>query len=296
MVRFFDQKEEVINIELTAYGKQQFTSGTLSPAYYAFYDTSILYDGGYGGITETQNQVTNRISNETPRLQTLSKFSSAPGSVFSLATAKNQDDFSQENSWNSSFYRTLGSSDPNSTFNPAWKINVLELSDVGFNDGVKYNASNTIPQMSATLYIDYVDVPARLEDTVQVGPELILNSVDSFLLNVEELNTIFKGNGNFDIEVYVSGTDRINSLGFINDRTILNAVYDSSGLFNDIQKTINGSEQIIGQVFPSIDDNNVEFYLDILADKEIEEQRLPLQNSSLYGGKLNRDPSRICDD
>ena len=296
MVRFFNQKEEVIDIELTPYGRQQFASGTLSPAFYAFYDTSILYDGEYGSITETQNQVTNRITNETPRLQTMSRFSSEPGSVFSLATARNQDDFSQANDWNASFYRTLGSSDPNSTYNPSWKINVLELSDAGFNDGVEYNAGNTIPQMSATLYIDYRSVPVRLEDTVQVGPQLVLESADSFLLNVEELNTVFKGNGNFDIEVYVSGTDRINSLGFINDRTILSAVYDNSDLFNNIQKTINGSEQIIGQVFPDIDENNVEFYLEILADNEIEEQRLPSQNSSLYRGKINRDPSRICDD
>lgn len=58
MVRFFDQKEEVINIELTPYGRQQFASGTLSPAYYAFYDKSIIYDGTYANIVETQNQET----------------------------------------------------------------------------------------------------------------------------------------------------------------------------------------------------------------------------------------------
>ena len=122
MVRFFNQKEEVINIELTPYGRQQFASGTLSPAFYSFYDTSILYDGKYGNIVETQNQITNRITNETPRMKPVTRFTSTPGSVFSLSTARNAEDFSQGNDWNAPFYRMLGTSDPNSIYNPSWIV------------------------------------------------------------------------------------------------------------------------------------------------------------------------------
>ena len=122
MVRFFDQKEEVISIELTPYGRVQFASGTLNPSYYAFYDSSIIYDGKYAGITETQNQITNRIANETPRLKPITRFTSSMSSVFSLSTSRDMDNFAQSNSWNAPFYRMLGSSDPNSSYNPAWKI------------------------------------------------------------------------------------------------------------------------------------------------------------------------------
>ena len=66
MVRFFNQKEEVIKIEITPFGKEQFSKGIFSPAFYAFYDGSVIYDGEYANITETQNQITNRITNETP--------------------------------------------------------------------------------------------------------------------------------------------------------------------------------------------------------------------------------------
>ena len=291
MVRFFNQKEEVINIELTPYGRQQFASGTLSPAYYAFYDTSILYDGEYGDITETQNQVTNRISNETPRLQTLSRFSSDPGSVFSLATARNQDDFSQDNDWNAAFYRMLGSSDPNSTYNPAWKVNVLDLSDIGFHEGVQYNASNTIPQMSATLQIDYESIPVPdSEETI-----LTLINTDKFVLDIEELNTIFKGNGNFDIEVYVSGTDGlIKSLGFINDRSEKGDILATQADPYTLANTINGTEEDINNNFPVLDESYVEFFLDISVDDEIVGISLPT-NSTLYSRKVDRNPIDPCD-
>ena len=50
MVKFFDQKEEVIQIELTPYGREQYSSGKFSPKYYTFHDTGILYDGTLGSL------------------------------------------------------------------------------------------------------------------------------------------------------------------------------------------------------------------------------------------------------
>ena len=50
MVRFFNQKEEVISLELTPYGKKKFADGEFSPEFYSFYDSDILYDGVYGNL------------------------------------------------------------------------------------------------------------------------------------------------------------------------------------------------------------------------------------------------------
>ena len=36
MVRFFNQKEEVMTLTLTPYGKQKFSEGKFSPKHYAF--------------------------------------------------------------------------------------------------------------------------------------------------------------------------------------------------------------------------------------------------------------------
>ena len=62
---FFDKKEEVMEIQLTTYGKELLSKGDFKPFYYAFYDEGIMYDALYGGITEDQNDAQYRIKNET---------------------------------------------------------------------------------------------------------------------------------------------------------------------------------------------------------------------------------------
>jgi hypothetical protein len=44
MAKFINKKEEVIQMELTAYGKHKFSKGEFSPSYYSFHDDDILYD------------------------------------------------------------------------------------------------------------------------------------------------------------------------------------------------------------------------------------------------------------
>jgi len=291
MVRFFNQKEEVLNIELTPYGRQRFASGSFAPAFYAFYDNSVLYDGEYGGVTETQNQITNRISNQTPKLQPNTRFTSTPGSIFSLASAQTSADFLQNNFWNAPFNRMLGSSDPSSVYAPSWEINILDFGDVGFHAGVEYNTDNTIPQMSATLIIDYESEPIPQSENVLFS----LVSSETIVLDMQELNTIFKNRGNFDIEVMVSGTDgQVVPLGFINDNAKSSIQLLSQLDPSALTHTINGSEKELSDGFPLLDNNSyVEFYLDIAADNEISDLGIQ-ENSSLYKSKIDQNPKELC--
>ena len=68
---FFDSKEEVIEIQLTQYGKHLLSRGKFSPDMYAFFDDDILYDVMAAGETEAQaqNTIQTRILSETPRLR-----------------------------------------------------------------------------------------------------------------------------------------------------------------------------------------------------------------------------------
>tara|TARA_R100000808_G_C2153413_1_gene163568 strand:+ start:18 stop:1223 length:1206 start_codon:yes stop_codon:yes gene_type:complete len=67
---FFDQKQEVFDIQLTSHGKKLLAQGKLEPEYYAFFDEDILYDARYAGSPdEEQNYITKRIKEETPRLK-----------------------------------------------------------------------------------------------------------------------------------------------------------------------------------------------------------------------------------
>lgn len=293
MVRFFNQKEEVISIELTPYGKQRFAEGTFHPEHYAFYDTSILYDGMYAQISETQNQIANRISNETPRIQPVLRSTSSAGAVYSLITSNSRDELIQNTAFSAPFMRTLGSSDPNSVYAPAWNITALNLSDTGMNDGVIYTVDNMIPQMSATLDIEYESLRDPGNPNAPTNYNLLYS--EAIFLSVEEINTIIKSDGNFDIEVYKSGSNgQLTSLGFINSD---NKEADTLQRQTDpylLAYSINGQDKQINDNFPILDDTYAEYYLDISCDSEIDLLDSPT-NSAMYKKNIDNTPQDPCD-
>lgn len=69
-MEFFDSKEEVIEVQLTQYGKLLLAKGKLRPFYYAFYDDGVAYDSQHLGFEESQNKSEDRIKEETPRMKT----------------------------------------------------------------------------------------------------------------------------------------------------------------------------------------------------------------------------------
>jgi len=64
---FLDKKEQVVEVVLTPYGRDLLRKGALKPAFYAFYDNDIIYDGRYAGLTNYQNDILPRIKEKTPR-------------------------------------------------------------------------------------------------------------------------------------------------------------------------------------------------------------------------------------
>lgn len=73
---FFNTKEEVVNIELTPYGKYLLSRGKWKPAYYEFYDDDVVYDSEYSGFTEGQDKIQERIKS-TKRTKVQYSFSGA---------------------------------------------------------------------------------------------------------------------------------------------------------------------------------------------------------------------------
>ncbi len=76
-MQFFDKKEEVLDLQLTQYGKQLLSQGKFKPVYYAFFDNNILYDSSYSGMSsENITSIEPRIQDETPYCKTQYVFSS----------------------------------------------------------------------------------------------------------------------------------------------------------------------------------------------------------------------------
>ena len=75
-MEFFNKKEEVIDLQLTQYGKYLLSLGRFKPVYYAFYDDGVIYYSQYMGFSENQNNSHPRIQEDTPNLKTLHNFHS----------------------------------------------------------------------------------------------------------------------------------------------------------------------------------------------------------------------------
>lgn len=67
---FFDKQQEVMDIQLTQYGKYLYSIGSFKPEFYDFFDDDILYDSLCAGFTEHQNDTKDRILKNTPKLKT----------------------------------------------------------------------------------------------------------------------------------------------------------------------------------------------------------------------------------
>lgn len=84
-MEFFNKKQDVIDIQLTAYGKQLLSRGLFKPAFYAFSDDGVLYDSKFmtGSIpAEQQSEIEQRIQEQTPRIKTQGRKVGAERAIF----------------------------------------------------------------------------------------------------------------------------------------------------------------------------------------------------------------------
>ena len=124
---FFNKKEEVINIELTPYGRSLLAKGRLLPSYYAFFDDDILYDIMAGGATGSENQrnITNRILNETPRLKAQRDLQSPESLIF--RNERTQENVRPHTQLKLNYLtEPLGTSDQTSDYGPAWRSTFIQ--------------------------------------------------------------------------------------------------------------------------------------------------------------------------
>jgi hypothetical protein len=66
---FFNKKEEVMDIQLTQFGRDLLARGSFKPVYYQMFDDDILYESELAGFTEHQNDTEPRIMKETPKFK-----------------------------------------------------------------------------------------------------------------------------------------------------------------------------------------------------------------------------------
>lgn len=239
---FFDKKEEVMEIQLTSYGKELLSKGDFKPMYYAFFDEGVLYDGSRGGLTEVQNDIQNRIKNETPYSKDIANFLSSKEISHAQRLVPNLIDAPELPlfDFNSSFENQLGASSNNKDKIPAWSITALQ-STISSSNAVLTSTPNSrnlpIPQINIdndSIRYDVVvleDGPISTERRCEIN-NFIQGTVAEFedgtsleveegviLLKIKEENSLLL-NDTFSFEIF-EVKDVTGSIRAITDREVL---------------------------------------------------------------------------
>lgn len=275
---FFDSKEEVLNLQLTERGRYLLSKGIFQPKYYGFFDDDILYDIQYAGAQEKQNDIQERIINGTPSLKPQVNFSSVltkmekPEIVDSSGNSRDNNIFTNKDGLQNS----LGTSDYNSDYAPAWSINIFsgQISSSMSAADLKNPLNVTQIDMSDAQRVYYKK--SASEDITNITDEMILETDEEyqFLKEINMLNTVevIEKNctdklKNFNIEIFIEEDENWKQLNFLKNKTniIENLLLDDA---------IDLSENDI-----DINENNVEYYFDIALDNEVQIEKNMQQQS-----------------
>jgi hypothetical protein len=319
---FFDPKEDVIDIELTDYGKILLSEGKLKPVYYAFFDDDIIYDSQYAAITESATVAATRIEDETPRMKSFysisskSKVNTAGGSDSIQAI----DTYQKENI--KLGYQPIGTSTPSIQDAPYYECVFLKGSISGSSNNVTYKVpgessgggavfmTSSAPKLDLNKSVfegkivdrAYLDASLSRDSIIPstvdyplVSPRLyddkfIMVERDYILFSLDEENTENEFD-NFSISISIvdedsSGTPtgEVTKLSFTPEESNI----DENGFLIAGRR----SESIA----PPTEDN-VEYYLDILTDSEIDSRLLcALLPEDEHGQKIATDPLVDCED
>ena len=303
---FFNKKEDVIDLEMTQYGKHLLSKGLFQPEYYAFFDDDIIYDSEYANISEIQNDTEGRIKDSirTKTQYVYSGIESEINKINNLITSPSEEDKAilkntrlVPSDDRHSLISFLGTSEYNNDKAPAWSVqlmkgtmksskNYMETTGSQYTNGRIIN----IPQIeSQATYETFLD-QEYLNNPNSMTPFSAIQVVDDFLLlEIEEKNTEFFIK-NFDVELFLIeeeknakgksiGKEILTPLKFLTKKNrkglqagqvdIYNLPPSPPGTAPIIQENVL-SEQELEHAFPTAGIQHAEYYFDIEMDEEID--------------------------
>ena len=302
---FFNKKEDVIDIEMTQYGKHLLSKGLFQPEYYAFFDDDIIYDSTCANIFELQNDSENRIKN-APRTKTQYIYSGVETQVHKINNLIMSTDSVNKSKLKStrlqptndiySLISFLGTSEYNNNKAPAWSLkflkgtmkdskSYLETTGSQYTNGRIINIPQVDSQATYETYLDqdYLNNPNSMPPFSAIRIE-----EDFILLELEEKNTDFFIK-NFDVQLFAieeekdhdgnnTGNEELLPLNFLTKRNtkgfqagevdLYNLPPNPPGTAPIIQNILD--EQELELAFPTPNIQNAEYYFDIEVDEEID--------------------------
>lgn len=247
MANFFDQKQEVIDIELTKHGRKLLGLGIFQPEYYEFFDDTVLYDQGYAGIVEDQNSIKDRILDESLTLRALN---------LSKDLLKNP----------------LGDSKTTSDYAPTWDLQVLNGAIIFVPESSSYGEkvfdTKDISYIISLENQNVTQVPNYNFSNFELEDGRIITIKDDYILiDLKEIN-MEDDNQNFEIEIVT-----YDELSGGKEADLSRKLVFTSKQTNIIDGIIYSNEELpIKYNEINLDENDAQYYLDILVDEEIDRE------------------------
>lgn len=320
LMTFFNKKTDVMDIELTPYGRYLLSIGKLKPKYYEFSDDDVLYDVSASAqlTTEIQENTHDRIVNQTPKLKTLylkksphqdSDFNYGQTGSVDIRIDEIREEF-EDVSHNQKGIYALGRSSYSSDKTPGFQMTMLRgeisssLNYLSASSGVV--DSLQIPQIEYEYLItkstgsQILDSSDNYDFTSNIRPDGTYDKLqfEIPIAHFKEFNSFYEKE-NFEIEVFMI-MEGSYSNGQVREQLFpLKFSKESNAIVNDmlVDERINDFSQFeeIGDSAELAPDY-VEHYFKIEVDREIPEEELCKVVDSLDINDQFIDEELICPD
>ena len=310
---FFNKKTEVMQIEMTPYGRYLYSIGKFKPHSYEFVDDDIVYQSS--GSTENQEEAHNRILNETPKLKINRAFQDEAPQVESPPTMDRQRIMVKRMNQKQNGLFALGRSSYSSENTPSFQVTMLQGELTGSN--LVYEVSSSQPagvgSVSGSVFIPQVNVQVNfsaISDSVLNPPSQFDGETvrsETFengdyveirykepIIHLKEFNSFYEKE-NFEFEVFKVDSDDNEILIPLKMEkkfsAIVNGLLMEDGDVNDFQPSP-------AALYEEDRDKPdfVDYFFSIQVDKEIPEEILCKAIDSLEVNSQFLDEELICPD
>jgi len=298
---FFNKKTEVMQIEMTPYGRYLYSIGKFKPHSYEFVDDDINYKVS----GETQEAAHNRILNETPKLKVNRAFQEEAPQVESPSTIDSKRVMVKKNDMRQGNLYPLGKSSYSSENNPSFQATMLR----GYITGSE--STYEIPSVGGDLLIPQVDIdyifvansknlldnPMNFDSiTSRVfdNGEYVEISYEEPIIHLKEFASFYEKE-NFDIEVFLVDDNDEQLLTPLKMSKVESAIVD--GILKDgTPETPILDREGSPSVIPEDNPKFVEYYFSFEFDEDIDQEILCQAVSELEVNNQFLDEEVICPD
>jgi hypothetical protein len=306
---FFNKKTEVMQIEMTPYGRYLYSIGKFKPHSYEFVDEDILYK--VSGSTEAQEAAHTRIISETPKLKINRAFQDEAQQQESPPTLDKKRFMEKKMDQKQNGLFALGKSSYSSERSPAFQVTMLQGAVSGSAATFETNIVGTTSEdIGGVLAIPQVDIDlnfrATLKNTlnqINLNPEIItsrifedgtyvqINYTDP-IIHLKEFNSFYEKE-NFEIEVFQVGTQgRLAPMKMVRKTS---AIVDGFLVTGD---DFQNAEPSFGDFFEEGQGNEsyTEFFFSVEVDEDIAPEILCRAVKNLEINSQFLDEELICPD